>query len=292
MARRRAGARVTNWDVTHHHLTFGGRRVRWYSAGPADAALTVMWHHGTPNTGEPPEPLFEASAARNIRWLGFDRGGYGESDRHEGRSIADAAQVALAVADDAGVERFAALGHSGGGPHAIAAAAIAPERVMAIVSVSGLAPFNADNLDWYAGMHHGGEAELRAAQAGAGELETLLAATEFDPEMFTPADWEALEGQWAWFNTIAAQGVAHGLGGAVDDDRAYVTHWGVDLSRVTAPVVLVHGTDDRIVPIAHSRWLAEHLPTAQLWVREGAGHISALGDGTEVLDWLCSARDR
>ncbi len=274
------------WDVEAHLLTVGGRRVRWYSAGPADAAVTVMWHHGTPNTGEPPEPLFAASAARSIRWLGFDRPGYGESDRHEGRSIADAAHVALAVADDAGVERFAALGHSGGGPHAIALAAIAPERVTAVASVSGMAPLGASGLDWFAGMHKGIEAELRAAQMGAGEVETLLAATEFDPEMFTPEDHRALEGPWAWFNGIAAQGVVHGLGGAVDDDRAYVTDWGVDLSRVQAPVLLVHGTEDRVVPVSHSRWLAEHLPTAQLWERMGAAHISALGDGTDILDWL------
>lgn len=277
---------MSDWDIEQHHLTYERRRVRWYSAGPADAALTVMWHHGTPNTGEPPEPLFEASAARGIRWLGFDRAGYGESERNQGRNIADAARVALAVADDAGVAQFAAMGHSGGGPHAIAAATIAPERVLAVVSVSGLAPLDAEGLDYYAGMHPGSAAELRAAQLGAGEVEALLAATEFDPEIFTQADWAALEGTWSWLNRVAAQGIAHGLGGSVDDNRAYVTDWGVDVRRVKAPVLLVHGTEDRVVPISQSRWLAEHLPSAQLWEREGAGHIAALGDGIDLLDWL------
>jgi pimeloyl-ACP methyl ester carboxylesterase len=277
---------MSAWEVEEHPLTFGGRRVRWYSAGPADAALTVMWHHGTPNTGEPPEPLFEASAARGIRWLGFDRAGYGESEREQGRSIADAARVALAVADDAGVHTFAAAGHSGGGPHAMAAAVLAPERVAAVVSVSGLAPLNADGLDYYAGMHPGSAAELRAAQAGAGQVEALLAATEFDPELFTQADWAALEGTWAWLNKVAAQGVANGLAGSVDDNRAYVTDWGVDVRRVAVPVLLVHGTEDRVVPISQSRWLARHVESARLWEREGAGHISALGDGEDILDWL------
>lgn len=263
-----------------------GQTVRWYDAGPSDAPLTVVWHHGTPNIGEPPAPLLEASAARGIRWLGFDRPGYGGSSPVDDWSIADAARLAALVADAAVVETFAAVGHSGGGPHALACAALLGDRVTAAVAIAGLAPFGAEGLDWFAGMHPGGEAELRAAVEGASPLHVLLEATDFDPEMFTPSDHAALAGDWRWFNGIAAAGVAHGLGGMVSDDVAYVSPWGFDLGGIAARALLVHGADDRIVPVAHGRWNASAIPDAELWERPSQGHLSVMNAGVEILDWL------
>jgi pimeloyl-ACP methyl ester carboxylesterase len=135
-------------------------------------------------------------------------------------------------------------------------------------------------------MHRGGEAELRAALDGASRLETLLAATEFDPEMFTPADHQALKGEWSWFNRIAAAGVARGLDGMTADDVAYVTDWGFAVRDVTARALVVHAADDRVVPVAHGRWNAAALPNAELWVRPGEGHVSVMRAGVEVLDWI------
>lgn len=260
--------------------------VRWYDAGPSDAPMTVVWHHGTPNIGEPPAPLLEASAARGIRWLGFDRPGYGGSSEVDNWSIADAAGLAALVADAAGVETFAAVGHSGGGAHALACGALLGDRVSAVVSVSGLAPFGAEGLDWFAGMYPGGEAELRAAVEGAPALQSLLEASDFDPEMFTPADHAALAGEWRWFNGIAAAGSARGLGGMIQDDLASVAPWGFELAQIKARALMVHGADDRMVPVTHGRWNAAAIAGAELWVRPGAGHISALNPGVEILDWL------
>jgi pimeloyl-ACP methyl ester carboxylesterase len=272
--------------MTTHDLSIGDGNLRWYDEGPADAAITVMWHHGTPNIGEPPAPLLEASAERGIRWLGFDRPGYGGSSAVDGRRVADAAQLALRVADAAGVGAFVAVGHSGGGPHALACGALLDERVSAVVSIAGLAPYGATGLDFFTGMHRGGEAELRAALDGASQLETLLAATEFDPEMFTPADHEALKGEWSWFNGIAAAGVARGLDGMTADDVAYVSDWGLTVHDVAAPALVVHAVDDRVVPVAHGRWIADALPNSELWVRAGEGHVAVMRAGVDVLDWI------
>lgn len=277
---------MNDHHLCSHETTWDGHAVRWYSVGEDDAPLTFLWHHGTPNIGEPPEPLFEASAERGVRWISFDRPGYGGSDRAEGRSIADVGRLTLAVADAAGAERFAVMGHSGGATHALGAAVVGGDRVMAAACVSGLAPYGAAELDWFTGMYGGGELELRTALQGGGELEALVAAAEFDTDMFTPADYAALEGTWRWFVRMAAEGAAHGMGGMVDDDLAYVAPWGVDVGAVLAPVLLMHGSDDRVVPVAHARWLDEHLPHSELWERPGAGHISALGDGIDILDWL------
>src|SRR5580700_67475 len=173
-----------------------GRTLHIYDTGAPGAGtrLTVFWHHGTPNTGAPPEPLFPAAAERGIRWVSHDRPGYGASTPQPGRDVAAVAGDVAATADALGIGTFAVMGHSGGGPHALACAALLPERVIAAVSVSGPAPVDADGLDWFAGWSPGIAAENRAAAGGRAALEAHWAKAE--PEdmgaFFTEADMAAL----------------------------------------------------------------------------------------------------
>ena len=102
----------------------------------------MLWHHGTPNIGTPPAPLAEVSRQLGIRWFSFDRPDRGSAPR-PGRRVAAVAEDAAAVADHLGIDRFATMGHSGGGPHALACAALLVDRVVATVDVSGAAPFGA-----------------------------------------------------------------------------------------------------------------------------------------------------
>ncbi|TDD07977.1 alpha/beta hydrolase, partial [Nonomuraea deserti] len=74
----------------------------------------------------------------------------------------------------------------------------------------------------------------------------------------------------------------------IDDDLAYVSPWGCDPAQVAAPVLIVHGEADRVVPVSHGRWLARHCPTAELWLLPGDGHISALRTGEAALEWLAA----
>lgn len=253
----------------------------------AEDGLAVLWHHGTPNTGAPPEPLFAAAARNGVRWVSYDRPGYGGSTRRPGRSVGSAAEDAAAVADALGLDRFAVMGHSGGATHALAPAALLPERVLGVVCVAGLAPFAAPGLeDWFAGMAAAGAAELRASVQGAAALEELLATAEWDPRIFTSADHAALDGRWAWLGAVAGKGLAQGTGGMVDDDLAYVRPWGFEPEQVTAPTLILHGAEDRVVPSAHAAWLARHCPAAELWTRPGDGHISVLNSADDALSWL------
>lgn len=264
-----------------------GRTVHAYDSG-GDGAV-VFWHHGTPNVGIPPQPLVAPAVELGLRWVSLDRPGYGGSSPHPGRSIADAAADAIAVVDALGVDRFAVMGYSGGGPHALACAARAPTRVTAVTALSPLAPIDADGLDWFAGMGPTSQGALRAALAGVDDRRRFESENADAPIDFTARDWAALAGPWGWLGTVAAEGVATGLDGLIDDDRAYVTPWGVDLPLITAPVLIVHGDDDRVVPVEHGRWLAGHLPAAEHCELAGEGHISTIaheqGAGA-ALRWL------
>ncbi len=275
--------------VTETDLALGdGRTLHVYDTGAGDggAGLVVFWHHGTPNTGAPPEPLFAAAAERGIRWVSHNRPGYGGSTPHPGRDVASAAGDVARVADALGIGRFAVMGHSGGGPHALACAAVLPGRVLAAVCVSGLAPFAAEGLDWFAGMTPSGAAELRAATRGRAALEAHFASAEFDPGMFTPADHAALSDTWSWIGTVVDQALASDQGGMVDDDLAYVAPWGCDPGQVSTPVLFLHGGQDRIVPSSHAQWLAQRCRTADLWLRPDEGHVSVLNSSVAALDWL------
>lgn len=261
-----------------------GRTLHAYDSGAGDRA--VVWHHGSPQVGAPLEPLLRAATARGIRLLSYDRPGYGGSTRHPNRDVASAAGDVVALADALGIDRFAVVGHSGGGPHALACGAVLPDRVTAVVSVAGLAPFDADGLDWFAGMGTGGAEELRAAVAGRDTLSTYLTSADFDTELFTPADRAALAGAWSSLGANAELGTANGIAGLVDDDLAFVAPWGCAPARVLAPILVLHGGRDRIVPRAHGDWLARHCPTAELRLRQDDGHLSVLDGCAAALDWL------
>src|SRR5829696_629193 len=164
--------------VTETDLELGdSRTLHAYDTGADDAAgrLAVFWHHGSPNIGAPPEPLFSAADRLGIRWVSYDRPGYGGSTPRPNRDVASAAGDASAVADVLSIDRFAVMGHSGGGSHALACAALLQERVLGVVVVAGMAPFDAEELDWFDGF---GPADLRAAAAGRAALEKHLAESD------------------------------------------------------------------------------------------------------------------
>ena len=267
-----------------------GRTLHAYDTGEEAARerLTVIWHHGTPNIGLPPEPLFPTSERLGIRWLSYDRPSYGGSSPRPGRDVASAASDVAAIADAAGVDRFATMGHSGGSMHALACAALLPHRVSVVVSVSALAPFEADGLDWFAGMAPGGVATLQAAAGGREAKEQYEASAPEGDAGFTAADHAALAGDWSWVMTVVEPALQAGPAGMIDDDLAYVAPWGFDPSEVDVPVLLVHGGQDRIAPVAHAEWLASRIPNSELRVEPNDGHVSVLSSAPEALEWLAA----
>jgi pimeloyl-ACP methyl ester carboxylesterase len=282
--------------VTESDVDLGdGHVLHVYDTGdpgtPHVEPLVVVWHHGTPNIGAPPRPLFDAAARLGIRWVSYDRPGYGGSTPRPDRDVASAARDVAAVADALGADSFAVMGHSGGGTHALAPAALLGERVRGVVSISPVAPFGASGLDWFAGMAPGGEASLRAAAAGRKAKEAHEAAAAQVPEGevdfgFVPADEAAFSGPWGWLGSVVGPAMAAGPAALIDDDLAYVSDWGFDPAGIVAPTLVVHGGADRMVPASHGEWLAGAIPGAGLWLQPDDGHISVLRTAEQALTWL------
>ena len=280
-----------------------GRRVEVNLSGPEDGAVAVA-HTGTPSSGRLYEAGVREGAERGLRHLSYARPGYAGSDSAEGRSVADCAADTAAIADALGIDRFHTLGSSGGGPHALACAALLPERVISAASIAGIAPREAEGLDWYAGMGDENIEEMGLAEKGAGELEPWLermadglrAASPDElasalGDLVSDVDRDVLTGEYASFMKGA---IDHALGAGVagwrDDDLAFVRHWGFDLGTMAVPVTIWQGTDDRFVPPAHGRWLAEHVGGAKGKLLDGEGHLSlSISHYGEVLDDLLEA---
>lgn len=258
-------------------------------AGPPDGAA-LLFHTGTPSAGTVPEALVALGARRGLRTVSYSRPGYGDSERRPGRSVGDCAADVAAVADALGIDGFVTVGWSGGGPHALACAARLPERTIAAATIAGVAPYDAEGLDWTAGMGAENVEEFEAAAAGEEELlafveemgEGLVHVTAEGiatglGDLVSAVDVAALDDELAGYLAAAMRrGVANGPWGWLDDDLAFTRDWGFDIAAIERPVTIWQGGEDRMVPAAHGAWLAAHVAGARARPLERDGHISIL----------------
>ncbi len=222
-----------------------GRNLDLYVAGPADGEV-LFFHAGTPSAPVVYKPMIDQMAARGLRYVAASRPGYGSSTRRPGRSIADVVDDTRAVLDHLGAERAWTVGWSGGGPHALACAALMPERVRGAATIASIAPYPAEGLDYLAGMGEENVEEFTAALEGQDallvfkernwpilrdvtgdevaaslgdlidEVDRASVSDEF-AEYLAASFREALrESYWGWF----------------DDDMAMIKPWGFDLATI------------------------------------------------------------
>lgn len=270
---------------------------------PGDPVL--FFHSGTPSAATPYRLLSEAVAERNLCLVTASRPGYGDSTPRPGRRVSDVADDVRAVLDGLGAERFLTLGWSGGGPHALACAAILPERCSAAAVLAGVAPYPAPALDWFAGMGPENVEEFEAAMAGEEALTTYLEAArgqlvditgeqvaEAMGGLISPVDKAAMTGEFADY--VAAsfrRAMLRGVAGWRDDDLAFVSPWGFDLADIAVPVAVWQGGEDRMVPFAHGIWLADHVAGAHAHLYDDQGHLSLFAQIGSILDDLLALAD-
>lgn len=276
-----------------------GRQLDVVTAGP-DTGTPLVFHYGTPGSPVPYQPMVDAATRLGLRTVLYARPGYGGSTPHPGRTVADAAADTAAVLDALGLDRFVTVGWSGGGPHAIACAALLPDRCAGVASIACVAPYGPPDLDWTEGMGPENVDEFGAAVAGEEALTRFLTPIVGDRSfvvasgvaealggLLSDVDRGYLTGEFAEFLAAMFRGaLEQGPVGWRDDDLAFVADWGFPLEKA-AGIAIWQGSEDRMVPYPHGRWLAAHLPGARAHLLPGEGHLSILvGRFAEILDDL------
>jgi pimeloyl-ACP methyl ester carboxylesterase len=235
-----------------------------------------------------------------VRLITFDRPGYGQSDRLESRQVVDVVPDVEAIADALGIDKFAVLGRSGGGPHALACAALLPNRVTRAAILVSLAPWDAEGLDWFAGMSESNVQEYTSAATEPEEMTASLVRiaaeirdnpashmTALSPEL--PEADRRVVADTALRALLArnyAEALRESADGWIDDSFAFCAPWGFDPADIKVPVLVWHGQDDVFSPVSHSRWLAGQIPGASIHVQPGAAHFAAIEVLPDVLSWL------
>jgi pimeloyl-ACP methyl ester carboxylesterase len=280
----------------------GGRALRVVEDGDPRGVPCVV-HHGTPGCRLLPSWWVDDAAERGLRLIGYDRPGYGGSARRAGRSVASCADDVAALADALGLGRYGSWGISGGGPHVLACAALCDERLVAVASLAAVAPYEADGLDWLEGMGEENHVEFGKTVEGEGPLRDYLdgersGLLEAQPDdlvrlmetLLGEEDRAVLTGAFAeYLIETDRHGLEAGPDGWLDDDLAFARPWGFDVQSIDRPVLLLHGEDDRFVPVSHGRWLAERIPGVDARIDDRDGHLTLIERRMrEVNDWLLS----
>ncbi|MHB8312743.1 MAG: alpha/beta fold hydrolase [Candidatus Dormibacteria bacterium] len=281
--------------------TADGRQLEVFEAGSTLGPAIVV-HHGTPGSGLLAPAWVENAGQLGLRLVGFSRPGYSRSSRRAGRSVAQVVDDVVVVADALGLDKLATWGISGGGPHALACAALLPERVVAASCISGVAPYLAEGLDWTEGMGEanveefglatgGNDGRLMAALEAAAEGMRAASPEQMVGEMssiLSPEDEATMRGD---FGLVVAdqtrQGLAEGPFGMFDDDLAFVSPWGFDPASIRVPTQVWQGGEDLMVPAAHGAWLAARIPGAEAHLDPTLGHLTVVATRiSEVHRWL------
>jgi pimeloyl-ACP methyl ester carboxylesterase len=293
---------VAQTPTTRLPLADGRSLDLWVDETPGAEALTpLVFHTGTPSSGYGFDLFAQAARERGLRMVGWSRPGYGSSTRLPGRRVTHVVGDTAAVLDHLGAERAYVVGQSGGGPHALACAALMPERVLGTALIAGVAPFEAEGLDFLEGMGAENHEEFAAALAGEIELaafleparQVILAMTGDDVaamfgDLVDDVDRGALTGEYAaWLADNMREGQRESSAGWLDDDLSFTRPWGFDVATITGQVHVWQGAHDRMVPFSHGLWLKAHLGNPCVHLHEEHGHLSLAAAGLPaILDSL------
>jgi pimeloyl-ACP methyl ester carboxylesterase len=280
------------------HVPGPGDRTIEVSTGGDPDGFPLLFHGGSPSAVAEWQALDDAVRRAGLRLVTYSRPGYGASTpRPEAGAYVDDVAESVAVLDHLGIEGFLTAGWSGGGPRALACAALLPGRCRAAATIAGVAPYDAEGLDWFAGMAEENHAEYHAAEQGRDVYGAFLQEHALDllsasPDevagalggLVTPVDLAALDASFCdWMSRCFTNAGAQGVVGMRDDGLAAVAPWGFDLADISVPVAVWQGRADAMVPFDHGAWLVQHVPGAEGHLFDDEGHLSLMTRVDRVL---------
>lgn len=280
-------------------LTLPDGRVYAYEQWGDPDGLPLFWIHGTPGGRLSRYPDVSLWERLRLRVITVDRPGYGLSTPLPGRAVSHIAADVASVADHLSIGRFAVHGASGGGPHALAIAALLGDRVLACSAVCSAAPVEPDeiaamleiNQVGYRIMTEQGRAgitefltpwrERMLADPVAGLRAAIADAPEQDHEWLSRPDVQQVHAE------SLTDALAPGLDGWVDDGMSLeIEPWGFDPSTIACPTDFWHSDDDANCPLSATRRLVDAVVGARLTVWEGQGHTAPSRNAEQVLTEL------
>jgi len=274
--------------------TVEGRTVCFADYGdPSDTP--VMFCHGRPGSRLLRPALVEAGIAAGFRLIGVDRPGYGKTTALPGRSICDWTRDALAVADHLALEKFYVEGISTGGSYSLATASVAPHRVQGVLVCCGMT-----DMSWAIEVEEARmtgplaiweapdrEAAIAVAVEQLGAKGDKMMRTNPDSTSpISPPDMAVLSSPEYGQHDPDNQPFAQGLIGFADDRIANgpANGWSsFDVTKVVCPVIVIHGEQDWIVPVAHAHHTTSILQDAELRTYPAHGHLSVISESVATL---------
>jgi pimeloyl-ACP methyl ester carboxylesterase len=281
-----------------------GRRLGVAEFG-ATTGRPVFWFHGTPGARRQVPPAARRLArSENLRVIGVERPGVGESTPHLYGSVGEFSRDIDEVAERLEVERFGLVGLSGGGPYVLACAHAMPERIVAGAVLGGVAPTRGAEAAVGGAMRLASPLEplLNLLREPLGGLFTLavqalrpLADQAFDTYLrFAPAgDRQVLgdpEIREAFIEDMML-GSRENLRSFVYDLILFSRHWGFSLREIQVPIHFWQGDEDNLVPPEHAEHLARLVPGARLVRDPSGGHLAGLGMAEKALEFILSQWD-
>ncbi len=287
------------WKESLIRELVAGSRMVYTRMGPVEYAidgecgpyLVVM--HGAPGGYDQTGALFSDMFGKGFRVLSWSRPGYLRTPLQDGRTYEDQADVAVALMDNLGIKKTAVLGYSAGGPVAIHFATKYPERIWALVLECAvtqkwvIGPENIREKIYFGYLMYSdpflwtsevmGELAPRLIGMSTIEMESSLdrdaARKLMDSIMKDPGRAKVLTGMMKSMSPgeLRRDGMENDLEQLKKVDA-------LPLNKITAPTLIIHGTDDADVPAADAELAANTIPCAELYLVHGGFHIMALTD--------------
>ena len=272
-----------------------GRILAWDEHGET-GGFPVCFFHGAPGSRVLFPGMADAAATARVRLLALDRPGCGRSSFQPGRRIADWPADVTAVADRLSLDRFGVCGSSGGGPYALACAALADPRLTRVAVVSGIGPL--DTAAAIAELHDVNRAIFELAsigpEAAIAAIEALVEATTGEPAtgdamadllaQLAPEDQALILAEPAIMAAARIdESAALGAAGPSYDLWLYTRPWDLDLGSIRVQVDVYSGDHDHNVPVQHAVDQAAAIPTSTLTIWPASGHFAGIQRFGEIL---------